>query len=136
MRAERARRLTDASNFLLDCRDETEDRLPRTLPHRGVASVLAVRAVDCRTRNESFALCPGFVREPHQCLFWDGCSRVAVALVVFMRIENARLGIGRRWLPVLAVLLVGVSLALPLFLYMREARLEQLKPLGNTPTPA
>jgi hypothetical protein len=60
----------------------------------------------------------------------------AVVLVVFMRIENARLGIGRRWLPVLAVLLVGVSLALPLFLYMREARLEQLKPLGNTPTPA
>jgi hypothetical protein len=60
----------------------------------------------------------------------------AVALVVFMRIESTRLNIHRRWLPVLAVLLVGVSLALPLFLYLREARLEQLKPLENTPTSA
>jgi Terpene cyclase DEP1 len=60
----------------------------------------------------------------------------AVVLVVFMRIESTRLNIHRRWLPVLAVLLVGVSLALPLFLYLREARLEQLKPLENTPTSA
>jgi len=51
----------------------------------------------------------------------------AVVLIVFMRIESARLTIRRRWLPVLAVLLVGVSLALPMFLYMREAKLEQLK---------
>jgi hypothetical protein len=51
----------------------------------------------------------------------------AVVLVAFMRIESARLSIRRRWLPILAVLLVGVSLALPMFLYMREIRLEQLK---------
>jgi hypothetical protein len=51
----------------------------------------------------------------------------AVALIVFMRVESARLSIRQRWLPVLAVLTVGVSLALPMFLYMREARLEQLK---------
>ncbi len=51
----------------------------------------------------------------------------AVVLIVFMRIESARLTIRRRWLPVLAVLLVGVSLALPMFLYMREMKLEQLK---------
>jgi len=51
----------------------------------------------------------------------------AVVLIVFMRIESARLTIRRRWLPVLAVLLVGVSLALPMFLYMREVKLEQLK---------
>jgi hypothetical protein len=55
----------------------------------------------------------------------------AVVLIVFMRVESARLSIRRRWLPVLAVLLVGVSLALPLFLYMREARLEQLKPTNS-----
>jgi|SRR5208282_48913 len=60
----------------------------------------------------------------------------AVVLVVFIRIESTRLSIRRRWVPVLAVLLVGVSLALPLFLYMREARLEQLKPLENSPMPA
>jgi len=55
----------------------------------------------------------------------------AVVLVVFMRIESARLSIRRRWLPVLALLLVGVSLALPLFLYMREASLDHLRPLED-----
>ena len=60
----------------------------------------------------------------------------AVVLVVFTRIESARLSIPRRWLPVLAVLLVGVSLALPLFLYMRESRLKQLKSGDSSAAPA
>jgi hypothetical protein len=50
----------------------------------------------------------------------------AVVLIVFMRVVSARLSIRRRWLPVLALLTVGVSLALPMFLYMREVRLEQM----------
>jgi hypothetical protein len=54
----------------------------------------------------------------------------AVVLIAFMRIESARLKLRRRWLPVLALLTVGVSLGLPMFLYMRESRLEQLR-LGN-----
>ena len=42
-----------------------------------------------------------------------------------MRAESAKLKIrGRGW-PVLALLTVGVSLALPLFLYLRELKLEQ-----------
>jgi hypothetical protein len=56
----------------------------------------------------------------------------AVVLVVFLRVESARLNIRRRWLPVLAVLTVGVSLGLPMFLYMRELRMEQPKTLGNS----
>jgi hypothetical protein len=52
----------------------------------------------------------------------------AVVLIVFMRVESTRLSVSRRWLPVLAVLTVGVSLALPMFLYMRELRLEQAQP--------
>jgi hypothetical protein len=52
----------------------------------------------------------------------------AVVLIVFMRVESERLEIRRRWLPVLAVLTVGVSLGLPLFLYLRESRLEEVKP--------
>lgn len=48
----------------------------------------------------------------------------AAVLVVFIRTESLRLRIPGRWLPVLALLLVGVSLALPLFLYMRERKLE------------
>jgi hypothetical protein len=49
----------------------------------------------------------------------------ALVLVVFMRVESSRLGIRKRWLPVLALLLVGVSLALPMFLYMREIQSER-----------
>lgn len=49
----------------------------------------------------------------------------AAALFVFVGAEGSRLGVRGRWLPVLAVLTVGVSLGLPLFLYMRETRLEQ-----------
>lgn len=49
----------------------------------------------------------------------------AVALLVFVRVENSRLSMRGRWLPLLAVLTVGVSLGLPLFLYLRERKLEQ-----------
>jgi hypothetical protein len=48
----------------------------------------------------------------------------AIVLIVFTRVESRRLGVRRRWIPVLATLLVGVSLGLPLFLYMREQQLE------------
>lgn len=60
----------------------------------------------------------------------------AVVLIVFMRIESARLQIRRRWLPVLAVLTVGVSLGLPMFLYMRELRMEELKSMEGNRVPA
>jgi Terpene cyclase DEP1 len=49
----------------------------------------------------------------------------AAALLVFMRSESSRLRIADRWLPVVALVFVGVSLALPMFLYMRERKLEQ-----------
>ena len=44
----------------------------------------------------------------------------AAALLVFIRSEGSRLGVPARWLPVIAMLTVGVSLGLPLFLYLRE----------------
>ena len=46
----------------------------------------------------------------------------AVALMVFARNESSRLGMAGRWWTLIAVLTVGVSLGLPLFLYMRERR--------------
>ncbi len=52
----------------------------------------------------------------------------AVVLIAFTRIEGTRLGIGKRWLVILAVLTVGVSLGLPLFLYLREQQLESSIP--------
>lgn len=49
----------------------------------------------------------------------------AVVLLVFVRVENTRLAIRHRWLIPVALLTVGVSLALPLFLYLREIELER-----------
>jgi hypothetical protein len=58
----------------------------------------------------------------------------AVALLVFARSESARLGPRARWLTLLAVLTVGVSLGLPLLLYMRERRLGQERARAKTAT--
>jgi hypothetical protein len=49
----------------------------------------------------------------------------AIVLLRFSAAEGARLQIKNRWLVLISVLLVGVSLGLPLFLYLRERRLEQ-----------
>ena len=48
----------------------------------------------------------------------------SVALWVFVFIDGRREGVKRLWAPVVASLAVGVSLGLPLFLYMRERRRE------------
>jgi len=40
-------------------------------------------------------------------------------------IEGKRIGLARRWLPIAASCLVGVSLGLPLFLYQRQVHLER-----------
>lgn len=56
----------------------------------------------------------------------------AVVVIAFMRLESARLVIPLRWLPVLALITVGVSLALPMFLYMRELRMGELKSPATT----
>jgi hypothetical protein len=46
------------------------------------------------------------------------------ALWVLIGIEGSRSGMKHLWVPVAASLLVGISLGLPLFLYMREARIQ------------
>ena len=56
----------------------------------------------------------------------------AAVLVVFMRSESSRLRIAGRWLPILALLLVGVSLAFPMFLYMRERNLKTTESAVNS----
>jgi hypothetical protein len=48
----------------------------------------------------------------------------SAVLLVFMRVEGRRLRTRFRWLPIVALCTVGVSLALPLFLYLRESALE------------
>jgi uncharacterized protein DUF2834 len=44
----------------------------------------------------------------------------SLVLWVFVAVEGRRRGVRHLWLPVVANLAVGVSLGLPLFLYMRE----------------
>lgn len=48
----------------------------------------------------------------------------AIVLWVFVYIEGRRVSIPYRWTPVLGSVLVGVSLGLPLFLYLRERQLD------------
>jgi hypothetical protein len=46
-------------------------------------------------------------------------------LWIFIFAEGRRLGMRGLWVPVIASLLVGVSLGLPLFLYMRQVHLDK-----------
>ena len=49
----------------------------------------------------------------------------SLALWVFVVTEGARLSMRNRWVYVVANLLVGVSLALPLFLFARQFRVDK-----------
>jgi len=48
----------------------------------------------------------------------------AVVVIAFMRSEAARVKVAHRWMPIAGLCLVGVSFALPLYLYLREWALE------------
>ena len=49
----------------------------------------------------------------------------SLVLWVFVAAEGRRAGVRAWWVPIAANLVVGVSLGLPLFLYLRERRLER-----------
>lgn len=49
----------------------------------------------------------------------------SLVLWVFVLTEGRRVGAERLWAPIVGNLTVGVSLGLPLFLYLRERRLER-----------
>ena len=48
----------------------------------------------------------------------------ALVLFVFIGVEGRRLAMRHLWLPLVATLAVGVSLGFPLFLYMRQLKLD------------
>ena len=48
----------------------------------------------------------------------------ALVLFVFIGVEGRRLAIQNLWVPVVATCAIGVSLGFPLFLYMRQLKLE------------
>ena len=51
----------------------------------------------------------------------------ALVLIPFIVIEGRRIGMGSLWTPIVGTCLIGVSCGLPMFLYLREARLEAMK---------
>src|SRR5436853_3401293 len=51
----------------------------------------------------------------------------SVVLWALVRIEGRRMGMKNLWAPLAASLIVGVSLGLPLFLYLREAKVGGLR---------
>ena len=48
----------------------------------------------------------------------------AIVLFLFIGVEGRRLGVQRLWLPVVATCAVGVSFGFPLFLYLRQLKLD------------
>jgi hypothetical protein len=48
----------------------------------------------------------------------------AVVLLLFVVVEGHRTAIPHSWVPIVATLLVGVSLGLPLFLFLRQRKLD------------
>ena len=48
----------------------------------------------------------------------------AGVLFLFIGVEGRRLAVKHLWLPVVATCLVGVSLGFPLFLYLRQLKLD------------
>jgi hypothetical protein len=56
----------------------------------------------------------------------------SAVLWAFVLVEGRRLSMSRLWAPIAANLLVGVSLGLPLFLYLREVHREAI---GKAPLP-
>jgi hypothetical protein len=79
------------------------------LSEHGLAPLLLLQEIT-RSRISAFA--------------WFDVLVSAVVLLRFAGHEGRKLGMKNLWLPVLATLVVGVSLGLPLFLLLRERQLE------------
>ena len=94
------------------------------VPYYFLVSFLAAHGFDARL----------FVRQlfaSHISTFFAVDLIVAsVVFIIFLPREAARCGVARWWLYLAALFLVGLSFALPLFLYARESRLESRAATG------
>lgn len=70
------------------------------------------------------------VRHPIAGFAWADVLVSGMAVIVWMAVEGRRLGMRRWWLPLFG-LSVGVSLALPWFLWLREHHLATRPPLAK-----
>ncbi|MCM3172908.1 MULTISPECIES: DUF2834 domain-containing protein [unclassified Paenibacillus] len=58
---------------------------------------------------------------------WLDVIIAAIVLIGFILYEGKRIGIKHKWIPIIGTLTVGVSFGLPLFLLLREIRMDKLK---------
>lgn len=56
---------------------------------------------------------------------WFDVLVSAAVVLLFVVVEGRRIGVRHLWAPFLAMCTVGVSLALPLFLLLRQIRMEE-----------
>jgi predicted exporter len=89
------------------------------LPLAAFAPFLGAHGLDVREFVEQL-----FATPVSSFFGWDVIVS-SLVLWTFVLAEGHRLAMARLWAPVAANLLVGVSLGLPLFLYMREIHLEE-----------
>lgn len=66
------------------------------------------------------------IATPVSAFAWSDVLVSALALIVFVIAESRRLGLRHGWIALLG-LLVGVSLALPLFLLLRQRHLDETR---------
>lgn len=64
---------------------------------------------------------------------WADVFISGIAVIVFILVEGRRLAMSRLWLP-LSCMAIGPSLALPLFLFLRERHLAAVKSRGSSGT--
>ena len=67
-----------------------------------------------------------FANDMAACVAWD-VILTFIAMVGLVLSEGMRIGLRRKWIYILMGLFVGISLALPAFLYAREVRMEALR---------
>jgi hypothetical protein len=59
---------------------------------------------------------------------WLDAAATAVVIIVFILVESRRLKMKYAWLSLIAIFAVGIALALPLFLLLREIHLARPQP--------
>src|SRR5438552_18932803 len=88
-----------------------------TLPYFYFVSFLTANGLDFRVFFQQL------FGAPISSMFAVDLLISSVVFVFYLRREAARYNIGKRWLYIVVLLTVGLSCALPLFLYVRESRI-------------
>ncbi len=89
------------------------------LPYYYLISFLTEQGVDlAQVRDHLF-------RDPLSAFAWMDVVVSSLVLWIFVFAEGRRLGMKNLWVYIVCNLAVGVSLALPLFLFAREGRLDR-----------